>query len=423
VHTGGFPELGHRLEIRSRGTVLATAVAPRCFDEKMQHGREETDHRLSPALPAAGDGIIATDARGRIQFMNSVAERLTGWTAEEALGEDSRRICNLDTTDHKAAPSPVMAVLRAGQRVDLTHGSLLVKRDGSRRPVTGSAAPLVGQQGRISGMILVIRDFQEQQAQAALRERIDELGERNRDLDAFGQAVAHDLRNPLSLVLGYAELLQNNLASYTAEESASCLAIIARNGERMARIIDELLLFAQLRQLDVPTGPVDMAAVVAEACSRLAIEIQEQQATVLVPAEWPTALGYEPWLEEVWVNYLSNALKYGGRPPHIVLGAEIVQSAGPASPAKTSPQPVAAQPMARFWIRDDGPGIRPGDQAQLFAPFARLQPSCASGYGLGLSIVRRIVQKLGGRVGVESRGIPGDGCVFSFSLPAAFETH
>jgi two-component system sensor histidine kinase/response regulator len=115
-------------------------------------------------------------------------------------------------------------------------------------------------------------------------------------------------------------------------------------------------------------------------------------------SKWPVALGYAPWVEEVWINYLSNAFRYGGRPPRLELGAE-------------------AQPdgRVRFWVRDNGAGLTPEDQARLFTPFTRLDQVQVKGHGLGLSIVRRIVEKLGGQVGVESQ--IGQGSTFSFTLP------
>jgi signal transduction histidine kinase len=123
---------------------------------------------------------------------------------------------------------------------------------------------------------------------------------------------------------------------------------------------------------------------------------------------WPKALGYAPWIEEVWVNYLSNAIKYGGRPPRVELGAAV--QAGGSTP-----------PTVRFWSQDDGPGLTPEEQARLFVPFTRLAQGKAKGHGLGLSIVRRIVEKLGGEVGVESEGVPGQGSLFFFTLPAVIE--
>jgi signal transduction histidine kinase len=145
--------------------------------------------------------------------------------------------------------------------------------------------------------------------------------------------------------------------------------------------------------------PLDSAQIVTEARERLANVIEECQAEVITPDTWPEALGYGPWIEEVIVNYLSNAIKYGGRPPRVELGGT-----------------AQADGMVRFWVRDNGPGIPPEAQTQLFTPFTRLDRVRANGHGLGLSIVRRIVEKLGGQVGVESA--QDQGSVFSFTLPS-----
>jgi signal transduction histidine kinase len=177
------------------------------------------------------------------------------------------------------------------------------------------------------------------------------------------------------------------------------LDAIARNGKKMTNIINELLLLASVRQEEVELEPVKMANIVSEAQSRLTLLIEEYQAEIIVPDDWPVALGYGPWVEEVWANYLSNAIKYGGEPPRVELGAT-AQTDG----------------MVRFWVRDNGQGLTPEEQAQLFIPFTRLDQALPKGHGLGLSIVQRIVKKLSGKVGVESK--PGQGSVFSFLLQA-----
>jgi signal transduction histidine kinase len=130
--------------------------------------------------------------------------------------------------------------------------------------------------------------------------------------------------------------------------------------------------------------------------------IMEQQAKVILPPVWPDALGYGPWIEEVWANFLSNALKYGGRPPCVELGAS-ARSDG----------------MLRFWMRDNGPGIPPEARTQLFTQGNPLRRLSVSGQGLGLPLVHNIVEKLGGEVGVESE--TGRGSLFFFTLPAAAE--
>lgn len=230
-----------------------------------------------------------------------------------------------------------------------------------------------------------------------------EIAERERlieELDAFAHTVAHDLKNPLGVSINYARFLSKYCTEMGVEELQKYSQRIVRSGQKMNDIIEALLLLASVRKEEVDLKPLNMAHIVTEAQSRLAYMIRQYQAEFILPAGWPTALGYGPWVEEVWVNYLSNGIKYGGQPPRLELGA-------------TS----QADGMLQFWVRDNGDGLMPGDQARVFVPFTRLDQDRADGHGLGLSIVQRIVEKLGGAVGVKSDGVPGQGSVFSFTLP------
>lgn len=230
-----------------------------------------------------------------------------------------------------------------------------------------------------------------------LRQLNAELRARNDDLDAFAHTVAHGLKNPLALITGFAEILELDYATIPNEELGHYLHTIVRNGHKMSNIIDELLTLAKVRQTKVMPEPLEMASIVAKAMQRLAPTIDEHQVEIILPDAWPVALGHAPWVEEVWVNYLSNGIKYGGQPPRVELGAT-VQADGDVC----------------FWIRDNGDGIPLEKQARLFTPFTQLDQTHPKGHGLGLSIVRRIVEKLGGQVGVESK--VGQGSVFSFTL-------
>jgi len=233
-----------------------------------------------------------------------------------------------------------------------------------------------------------------------LRRLNAELRTRNEDLDAFAHTVAHDLQSPLSLMIGYAEVLEQDFASLPPEAVQIYLNTIVQNGRKLSDMVDALLLLAGVRRMDVAKTTVDMAGIVAEVLERVRPLIEEYQPNIVLPECWPEALGYGLWIEEVWINYISNALKYGGRLPKLELGAE------------TQPDG-----MVRFWIQDNGPGLTPAEQDCLFIPFTRLDQVQVKGYGLGLSIVGRIVERLGGEVGVESAGVPGQGSVFYFTLP------
>jgi signal transduction histidine kinase len=168
----------------------------------------------------------------------------------------------------------------------------------------------------------------------------------------------------------------------------------------MRTIIKSLLLYCQVTRAEAPRQSVHMAQVVANVHARLSYMIRERQAQFILPQVWPDAVGYEPWIEEVWANLLSNALKYGGSPPRVELGAS------------TRPDG-----MLRFWTRDNGPGIPPEARTCLFTRGNPLSHLSKTGDGLGLPIVHNIVQKLGGQVGVESE--EGQGSLFFFTLPAA----
>ena len=240
------------------------------------------------------------------------------------------------------------------------------------------------------------------QAEEALQEYAAELEARNEELDAFAHTVAHDLKGPLSPLIGFAHLLAEASARLSEEQTREIYQTIARSSRKMANIIDELLLLSSVRTMkEVETGPLDMARVVAQAQASLAHFARERQEEILLPEAWPVAVGYGPWVEEVWVNYLSNAIKYGGQPPRVELGATV---------------PEVATGQVRFWVRDNGAGLTPEEQARLFTPFTRLDQTRATGHGLGLSIVRRIVERLGGQVDVDST--PGEGSVFGFTLPS-----
>jgi len=218
------------------------------------------------------------------------------------------------------------------------------------------------------------------------------------ELDAFARTTAHDLKNPLYQAIVSAEMLRDRCESMPADERHYYLSIITASTRKMQNIIDSLLLLARVRDEEIVIGPLDMGPIVAEAIARLSLTAKEHKAEIIYPDDWPAALGYALWVEEIWANYISNAIQYGGVPPRVELGFD--------------------EPKGEticFWVRDNGPGISPEDQAKLFKPFARLDKS--RGHGLGLSIALRIAERLGGTAGVRSE--KGNGSVFYFTLPAA----
>ncbi len=251
--------------------------------------------------------------------------------------------------------------------------------------------------GLVKPYSVLLRDFK--QREEILQQSTVELQARNEDLNAFAHTAAHDLKGPLSNIILCSSLLKENILEQLDQEQAELLQAIEDTAFKMNAIIDSLLLLAAVRQAPVKAEPLDMGRIVAEVKRRLARMLEEYRGEVIFPTVWPSAWGYGPWIEEVWANYISNALEYGGRPPRLELGA-------------------AVQPdnRVKFWVRDNGPGLTPEEQDRLFNVFTQLKQARLTGHGLGLSIVKRIVEKLNGQVGVESAG-PGQGSLFFFTLP------
>jgi two-component system, sensor histidine kinase and response regulator len=233
-------------------------------------------------------------------------------------------------------------------------------------------------------------------AEAALRRYAAELEARNQELDAFAGTVAHDLKGALTPVLGFAQLLEKHHHEGLGEEGLHITRNIIRSGNKGLQIIDSLMLLTRLRYEMPQMTRLDMGAIVKDVLEQ--VNLLGREATIQTPDSWPDSLGYAPWVEAIWTNYISNAIKYGGRPPLVVLGA-------------------TAEPdgYVRFWTRDNGPGLTPREREMLFTPFTRLNQDRADGHGLGLTIVERIAKKLNGRVGVESA--PQEGSTFWFALP------
>jgi PAS domain S-box-containing protein len=379
---------------------LRAAIEMALHRHKLERRVKESERWLAATLRSIGDGVIATDAEGQVVFMNPVAEDLTGWDSDEASGRALSEVFKIAGEDTPARLGEFDAGLPAEEVVsDSGHDVVLVGKGGRKTFIEKNVAPIRDDTGDVAGIVLVFRDITERkEMEDTLRQYSRELETRNRELDAFARTVAHELKNPLGRVIGFANLLTRDSPGMTKGQALQCLRLIAKNGKTMDEIIDQLLLLAQARKAEVPIEPVELDGIVAKARKRLAHMISQNDAKIVEPIEWPTVLGHAPWLEEVFVNYISNAIKYGGDPPVIRLGAT-----------------VQADQKVRLWVRDNGRGIPREAQDKLFTPFTQLDQSASDGYGLGLSIVRLIVEKLDGGVGVESE--LGQGSTFSFTLP------
>jgi two-component system sensor histidine kinase/response regulator len=220
--------------------------------------------------------------------------------------------------------------------------------------------------------------------QQRLAVQLEELKARNEELDALARTIARDLKTPLTSIIGFADMLDDIGPTMAEKDLHDSLRTIASNARKMDGIIDELLFLAGLRQVGhTDLGPLDMDAVVDGALGRLADLIEEHQADIIRPDTWPTALGYGPWVEEVWVKFIGDAIAHGAKPPQIELGATADEEGD-----------------LRFWVRDNGPSMTVERQR-----------------GVGMVVVRRIIEKLGRDFSLESAGEEGN--ILSFTLRAA----
>ncbi|NJN93590.1 MAG: PAS domain S-box protein [Anaerolineales bacterium] len=337
----------------------------------------ESEERFKKLFEFAPDAYYLNDLNGRIIDGNRAAEELIGYQKEAVIGKN---LLELNLLSPQEIPK-ALAALTKGLQGDVTGPDefILTRKDGSQVKVEIRTFPVeIGDQKVVLG---IARDITEhKQIEEALRQQNEQLQARNQELDAYARTVAHDLKNPIGTLTTMAQVLAEAYSTMPPEELGEYLQSMARSSQKANRIVEGLLLLAGVRQRTVAIRSLNMANIVAETLASMADMIEAQQAEIITPSEWPTVLGYAPWLEEVWSNYISNGLKYGGQPPRLELGFK-----------------VQADGMARFWVKDNGPGLTAEAQAQLFTEFTQLEPDRLDSYGLGLSIVRRIVERLGGK--------------------------
>jgi len=385
-------------ELKKDYTPISFAIASLAFAGAMirYHLFDLKPVARDAVIDSMSDAMLAIDPRGRIIDLNPAAQAIIQVPASLIIGRPAVEVL-----------SPWRDLIERYRDQTEIRDEIMLSHDGTARYYDLQVSPLTSQRGQPAGRLVVLRDMTaRKQAEAELREYTAKLEARNEELDAFAHTVAHDLKGPLTLMRGYSLALRQRFQIMTAEDIDADLDRIAYSGEKMAKIVDALLLLSQVRKVEeVEITPLDMRAIVAGALERLSTLQADCQAEVVLPDRWPTALGHGPWVEEVWVNYLSNAFKYGGASSRIELDARVQTDSSNDR-----------RPMVRFWVRDNGPGIAPEKQARLFAPLSQLGTT-SEGYGLGLSIVQRIITRLGGEVGVASQ--LGHGSLFWFTLPAA----
>ncbi|KAA3659761.1 MAG: PAS domain-containing sensor histidine kinase [Chloroflexi bacterium] len=360
--------------------------------QQFQIALEESGKLFRTLLDTASVGIFIVDERGLISLFNVKAREMFGYdrlelikaSIEILLPDRSRHMHSKHRADYFANPS----TRPMGQGFEL-YGR---HKNGHEFPVEIGLSSVETSSGTF-GIAFVI-DISARKQFELEREKLIE------DLEAFAHTVAHDLKSPLAVTVGLVDLLNSGYFDLSPDEQSENLVALDITARKMISIVDALLLLARVQTIDdIEREPLDMHLIMHEVLARLDQMIQEYEVEITLPVNWPTCVGYALWVEEVWINLLSNAIKYGGRPPIIQINAAM-QDDG----------------MIRYWVDDNGQGLTLKEQKRLFTPFTRLNQSQERGHGLGLSIVKRIVTKLGGQVGVKSK--PNSGSLFYFTLPS-----
>jgi PAS domain S-box-containing protein len=343
---------------------------------------------------AAKDGILLLDAQtGMVVDVNPFLTELLGIPRERFL---AKRVWELGFLKDVIANQANFVEL---QRKGYVRCEDMPLEAADGRRINVEFVSNVYRVNHHSVILCNIRDItHRKRAEDALRAKSEELEQTNEELTHFTYTVSHDLRSPLVTIKTFLGYLEKDAASQDAQRMGKDLAYIHTAADKMSRMLDELLELSRVGRKMNRSVEVPLQAVVEEALSLVAGRISQRRVEVHVTGEPVLLYGDRPRLVEVFQNLLDNAVKFmGGQPaPHIEIGAE-----------QTGDQTV-------LFMRDNGTGIDPRHQSKLFGLFEKLDPG-SDGAGMGLALVRRVVEVHGGKIWVESAG-PGKGATFRFTL-------
>ncbi len=375
-------------------------IHTRCvtLDLTEQKRAAEVQEKLSAIVESSDDAIISKDLNGIIRSWNRGAQRIFGYTEEEIIGQ---HISTLAVPDRIDEFPDILGRLARGERIDHYQTKRKTK-DGRVLTISLTVSPLRDAAGTITGASKVARDITERENQERALEHANAvLRQANDDLQQFAYSASHDLQEPLRMVSTYTELLQQEFGSELGIEAREYLGYVLKGSQRMEQLLADLRAYTLASTSDqVPNEGVDAGTTLDRALANLGASIKDSGALITRSA-LPHVKLHEFQMTQLFQNLIGNAIRYRSQtPPQIHIGAH-----------RKGGEWV-------FSVRDNGIGIDPQYKEQVFELFKRLHSLAVyPGTGLGLSICKRIVERAGGRIWVESE--PGRGSTFFFTLPAS----
>ncbi|MEK6283607.1 MAG: PAS domain S-box protein [Acidobacteriota bacterium] len=415
---------GHPIEIsltispikNERGEVVGASKIAREITE-----RKRAEEQLRRALQfdetvmlSMGEGLYTVDNHGRLTFMNPAAQRMFGWTLEEMLGRrmhDVTHHSRPDGTPFPASECAGLAVLREGTMLS-EFEDVFIRKDGSFFDVVYSSSPLRGE-GEITGLVVVFRDISDRKHAEAERTRLLEAERQaraeaenaNRLKDEFLATLSHELRNPLNVVIGYAEILRRSDELHKPDFVVKAAETIRRNALAQSQLVCDLLDLSRLQmgKLSLERQPVSFSTIISDAidtvrveatAKRISLDVSLDSEVVVVEGD-PIRLGQIAW------NLLNNAIKFTPAEGHVTINLS------------------QEGDYALLAVADSGQGISPEFLPHVFEIFRQADASIVrrqGGMGIGLALVRQLAELHGGQVKAESGGV-GKGARFTVMIP------
>ncbi len=376
------------------------------MEETLRQNEEKTRLMIESIQDYA---IFMLGPDGTIATWNSGAERIKGYHDEEIIGQHFSRFYPEDKIRENF---PEKELLEAAQKGRVGDEGLRVRKDGSQFWANVVINAIRNSQGELLGFVKVTRDVTNrklaedriQKLNEELKNRAVQLEAANKELEAFSYSVSHDLRSPLRHIHGFVELLQESPALKAEETSRRYMNVITKSTKEMGRLIDDLLTFSRTGRVEMHPKEVDMRLLLDDAISELRSDCEGRK-VIWDIKPLPAVSGDPNLLHLVWVNLISNALKYTRPRPEARIEIGSVEQA-----------PGHAGNETVFYIRDNGVGFDMNYASKLFGVFQRLhRAEDFEGTGIGLANVQRIIHRHGGRVWAKSQLDVGS--TFYFSLP------